>query len=127
MKLHLGSSYDDLAGRYRDFPVVMNLEGVDHVYSPRTYAATLFSLPQSSGTAILSTPYHGYWKNLALAASGTMDAHFTALCDSGHLKSLSIKTLGALLNESMFVNVRFKRVRRIPILAKSMIAIAKKP
>ena len=82
---------------------------------------------QGGGTAILSTPYHGYWKNLALALTGRMDQHFTALWDHGHIKFWSMDTLGELLWEAGFVDVRFERVGRIPPLAKSMIAIARKP
>lgn len=79
------------------------------------------------GTAIVSTPYHGYWKNLALAVTGRMDAHFTALWDHGHIKFWSIATLGELLREAGFVDIRFERVGRVPPLAKAMIAIAQKP
>ena len=77
--------------------------------------------------AIISTPYHGYWKNLALAITGKMDAHFTALWDHGHIKFWSMKTLSELLYEAGFVNIRFERVGRIPPLAKSMIAVAYRP
>ncbi|QXP84016.1 methyltransferase [Methylococcus sp. Mc7] len=79
------------------------------------------------GKAIVSTPYHGYWKNLALALSGKMDAHFTALWDHGHIKFWSMKTLSTLLEEAGFRDIRFERVGRVPVLAKSMIAIARKP
>ena len=67
LKLFEGSAYDDLAARFGRFPVVTSLEVVEHVYVPRHYAATLFSLLEPGGTAIVSTPYHGYWKNLAMA------------------------------------------------------------
>jgi 2-polyprenyl-6-hydroxyphenyl methylase/3-demethylubiquinone-9 3-methyltransferase len=127
LKLFEGSAYDDLVGSYGQFPIVTSLEVVEHVYFPRKYAATLFSLVESGGIAILSTPYHGYWKNLALSLSGMMDAHFTALWDHGHIKFWSVKTLGVLLHEAGFVDIRFERVGRIPALAKSMIAIARKP
>jgi SAM-dependent methyltransferase len=63
LKLHTGSAYDDLAACYGQFPVVLSLEVAEHVYFPRQYASTVFSLLQRGGTAILSTPYHGYWKN----------------------------------------------------------------
>ena len=125
--LHQGSAYDDLAKQYGQFPLVLSLEVVEHVYDPRQYAATVFSLLDSGGTAIISTPYHGYWKNLAMAISGKMDAHFTALWDHGHIKFWSIKTLSELLVESGFEDISFKRVGRLPMLAKSMIAVAKKP
>ena len=109
------------------FPVVTSLEVAEHVYAPRHYAATLFDLLEPGGTAIVSTPYHGYWKNLAMALTGKLDAHFTALWDHGHIKFWSIRTLGELLREAGFVDIRFERVGRVPVLAKSMIAVARKP
>ena len=127
LRLEEGSAYDDLVARFGRFPVVTSLEVVEHVYAPRQYAATLFSLLEPGGTAIVSTPYHGYWKNLAMALSGKMDAHFTALWDHGHIKFWSVKTLGELLSEAGFKDIRFVRAGRIPALAKSMIAIARKP
>lgn len=127
LPLFIGSAYDDLAQRFGTFPVVTSLEVVEHVYFPRQYAATIFSLLQPGGTAIISTPYHGYWKNLALALSGKMDAHFTALWDYGHIKFWSMDTLTRLLQEAGFQDIRFLRVGRVPALAKSMIAIARKP
>jgi 2-polyprenyl-6-hydroxyphenyl methylase/3-demethylubiquinone-9 3-methyltransferase len=127
LKLAEGSAYDDLAGRYGQFPVVLSLEVVEHVYAPRRYAAAVFDLLQPGGVAVISTPYHGYWKNLALALTGKMDAHFTALWDHGHIKFWSMRTLGELLREAGFVDIRFERIGRLPALAKSMIAVARKP
>ncbi|MDG4595662.1 MAG: class I SAM-dependent methyltransferase [Candidatus Contendobacter sp.] len=126
LKLRPGSAYDDLAAHYGQFPVVLSLEVVEHVYFPRAYAATVFSLLRRGGTAILSTPYHGYWKNLALALSGKMDQHFTALWDHGHIKFWSMKTLAELLREAGFTDIHFHRVGRIPPLAKAMIAVARR-
>ena len=127
--LHLkeGSAYDDLVSLYGRFPVVVSLEVVEHVYAPREYARTLFDLVEPGGTAIISTPYHGYLKNLAMAVTGKMDTHFTALWDHGHIKFWSISTLTTLLKDAGFDDIRFVRVGRIPPLAKSMIAIAQKP
>jgi len=122
-----GSAYDRLAETYGQFPIVLSLEVVEHLYAPRVFAKTLYNLVEPSGTAIVSTPYHGYWKNLAMALSGQMDAHFTALWDHGHIKFWSMKTLKALLLEAGFKSVSFTRVGRIPVLAKSMIAVAQKP
>lgn len=127
LNLYQGSAYDDLVSRFGQFPVVTSLEVVEHVYFPRRYAATLFSLLESGGCAIVSTPYHGYLKNLLIALTGKMDAHFTALWDHGHIKFWSMKTLSELLREAGFVDIHFERVGRIPVLAKSMIAIARKP
>ena len=127
LNLQVGSSDEDLQARFGSFPVVVSLEVVEHVFQPRRFAACVFSLLQPGGTAILSTPYHGYWKNLALALTGKMDDHFTALWDNGHIKFWSIKTLSALLTEAGFVDLTFHRIGRIPALAKSMIAVARRP
>ncbi len=126
LNLRQGSAYDDLVTQYGRFPVVISLEVVEHVYFPRKFAATLFSLLEKGGTAIVSTPYHGYWKNLAMALTGKTDAHFTALWDHGHIKFWSFKTLRFLLEEAGFRQISFHRVGRIPAIAKAMIAIAGK-
>lgn len=126
LRLFEGCASDNLTGRFGRFPVVLSLEVVEHVYAPRQYAKTLYNLCDG-GVAILSTPYHGYLKNLVMALTGRMDSHFTALWDNGHIKFWSIATLSALLLQAGFVDVRFQRVGRIAALAKSMIAIAKMP
>lgn len=127
LDVHVGSAYDDLQSGYGTFDVVVSLEVVEHVYYPRRYAATVYDLLERGGIALITTPYHGYWKNLALALMGGMDQHFKPLWTHGHIKFWSRDTLGQLLGEAGFENIRFRRVGRIPPLAKSMIAIAKKP
>jgi len=127
LRFEEGSAYDDLAAKYGRFAAVINLEVVEHVYAPRDYARTLFDLVEPGGTAIVSTPYHGYLKNLALALTGKMDRHFTVLWDHGHIKFWSIPTLTTLLTEVGFRDIRFHRVGRIPAFAKSMVAVARKP
>lgn len=49
LKLYSGSAYDDLAGQYGQFPVVLSLEVVEHIYFPRQYTATVFQLLQKGG------------------------------------------------------------------------------
>lgn len=124
LSLHIRSAYDDLVGEFGRFPIVLSLEVVEHLYSPRKFASCIYSLIEPGVTAIMSTPYHGYWKYLALALTGRLDAHLTALWDCGHIKFWSIKTLTLLLMQTGFTSVEISRVGRIPPLAKSMIALA---
>lgn len=126
LKVFQDSAYEDLPARYGKYPTVLSLEVVEHVYFPRQYASVVYNLLLPGGTAVISTPYHGYLKNLLLSISGKMDAHFTALWDHGHIKFWSMKTLEVLLREAGFDDVSFVRVGRIPPLAKSMLAIARK-
>jgi 2-polyprenyl-3-methyl-5-hydroxy-6-metoxy-1,4-benzoquinol methylase len=127
IRLEVGSTEENLIERFGEFKAVTSLEVVEHVYAPRQFAKCLFDLLEPGGMAIVSTPYNGYLKNLAIALLGEYDRHYTALWDNGHIKFWSIKTLGQLLMEAGFEDIKFLRVGRIPILAKSMIAIARKP
>jgi 2-polyprenyl-6-hydroxyphenyl methylase/3-demethylubiquinone-9 3-methyltransferase len=124
--VHHGSCYDDLAGKYGRFPVVVSLEVVEHVFFPRKFAKCVFDLLEPGGMAILSTPYHGYWKNLVLAVAGKWDRHLAPLWDNGHIKFWSPSTLTALLAEAGLHVERIHRVGRIPVLAKSMVAVARR-
>ncbi|WP_027553026.1 bifunctional 2-polyprenyl-6-hydroxyphenol methylase/3-demethylubiquinol 3-O-methyltransferase UbiG [Bradyrhizobium sp. Cp5.3] len=126
LQIDRGSAYEPISGKYGQFDFVVSLEVVEHLYNPRKYAATVHSLLKPGGTAIISTPYHGYWKNLTMAVTGRLDHHFTALWDHGHIKFWSYKTLRLLLEEAGLRDIQFHRVGRIPPLAKSMLAVARK-
>lgn len=127
LNVQVASVYDDLAAGFGRYPAVISLEVIEHLYAPRKYAARLYDLLEPGGVGVISTPYHGYWKNLALAMTGHMDAHFTVLWDHGHIKFWSQKTLAILLKEAGFEVVGWERVGRIPAFAKSMIVIVRRP
>ena len=125
-RLEVGSSDEDLAARFGTFEVVLSLEVAEHVYAPARYAAAIADLLVPGGIAIISTPYHAYFKNLALAVTGKLDGHFTALWEGGHIKFWSRRTLGALFDAAGFDEIGFERVGRLPVLAKSMVATYRK-
>jgi 2-polyprenyl-3-methyl-5-hydroxy-6-metoxy-1,4-benzoquinol methylase len=127
LQLEVGSTEEDLAARFGKFPAVTSLEVVEHVYAPREFARRVYDLLLPGGVAVISTPYNGYLKNLAIALLNGHDRHHSPLWDHGHIKFWSVRTLGRLLSEAGFEELKFLRVGRIPALAKSMIAIAKKP
>ena len=126
-KLEVGSSDEDLAARFGTFDALISLEVVEHVYSPRRYVETIDALLRPGGIAVISTPYHGYLKNLALALTNKMDVHFTALWEGGHIKFWSKPTLDALFTGAGFRPEAFARVGRVPQLAKSMVVLYRKP
>ena len=116
------SVYDDLATTFGgDWHAVVSTEVVEHLFAPRLFVRRVKALLAVGGTLVLSTPYHGYFKNLAMALTGTLDAHFTALWDGGHIKFWSYATLTALLGEADFGDFRFRGAGRMPGLWKSMV------
>ena len=74
----------------------------------------------------MTTPYHGYLKNLALSIFGMWDYHHTALWHGGHIKFWSRATLTKLLNENGFDVIEFHGVGRVAYLWKSMLLVARK-
>lgn len=126
-------SYADLMADLSNHPLagrcdaVISTEVVGHVFLPRIFARNCYRLLKPRGKLILSTPYHGYLKNVALALSGKLEGHFTALWDYGHIKFWSRRTLGILLEEAGFTVVEFHGAGRVPFLWESMILVARKP
>lgn len=121
------SAYSDLGTAYGKFPALIALEIIEHLYSPRQFMETVTNILEPEGIVIISTPYHGYIKNLALALTGKFDAHFTALWEGGHIKLWSIRTLSTLIEDAVLIVDSIYRVGRVPPLAKSMILVARKP
>lgn len=109
------------------FDAVVSTEVVEHVYAPRLWAAAAHSVLKPGGILVCSTPYHGYFKNCAMAITGKLDSHFTALWDGGHIKFWSRQTLTTLLAEVGFEVVAFRGAGRLPFLWMSMLLVARKP
>jgi len=109
------------------FDAVVSLEVVEHLMQPRHLAARAYSALRPGGVLIMSTPYHGYLKNLALALTNKFDSHWHPLRDFGHVKFFSRRTLSQLARESGFSVRNCARVGRIPAFACSMILVAEKP
>ena len=109
------------------FDVAIATEVIEHLVRPRNLPGFAKQLLRPGGHLIISTPYHGYLKNLVLALSNKWDSHLTPLWDGGHIKMWSRKTLSQLLREAGFRVVRFIGAGRVPFLWKSMIMVAQKP
>ena len=109
------------------FKTIISTEVIEHLYSPRLYIQFCKSILNKAGggNIIISTPYHGYLKNLVLSLINAWDTHFTVLWDGGHIKFWSVNTLTELLNEFSFKIVDFKGCGRAPFLWKSMLINAK--
>ena len=108
------------------FDAAVSTEVIEHLYTPGRLPDFVWPLLQPGGYLVLSTPYHGYLKNLALSVLGKWDDHHTPLWNGGHIKFWSRRTLGRLLHDHGFDLVAFHGVGRAPLLWKSMVMVARK-
>lgn len=119
---------DPLPSHYAGpYDAVVSLEVVEHLMQPRHLVTAAYRALRPGGVLILSAPYHGYWKNLALAITDNFDVHWHPLRDFGHVKFFSRRTLLPLVQEAGFTIKEFLRVGRVPAFACSMIVVAIKP
>ena len=108
----------------QSFDLIISVEVIEHVYDPRGFLRQARSLIRTPGRLVLTTPYHGYWKNLMIALLGKGDAHYDPLLDGGHIKFWSRRTLSAALMETGFRDIQFYGAGRYPYLWKHMVLTA---
>ncbi len=113
---------EDLLGQ---FDVVLSAEVIEHLFFPRTVFARAREALGSEGHVILSTPFHGYFKNLALALTGKFDHHWQVGSDFGHIKFFSQRSLGAMARECGFDPIFWGRGGRLRPLAATMVMTGK--
>lgn len=124
----VASVYDDprkLDGQ--NYDAVISTEVIEHLFSPHKLPEFAFPLIKPGGHLLVTTPYHGYLKNLALAALNKWDTHADPFWEGGHIKFFSRKTLEKLLAQSGFSITEFQGLGRFPYLWKSMLVVARKP
>ena len=105
------------------FKIIISTEVIEHLYDPAAFISFCKNilLKNGGGTLILSTPYHGYLKNLLLSIFNKWDQHHTLFWRGGHIKFWSFKTLSKLLEDNSFKVTAFKGCGRFPFVWKSMI------
>ncbi|GGH15196.1 class I SAM-dependent methyltransferase [Mucilaginibacter phyllosphaerae] len=107
------------------FDTIISTEVIEHLYDPAAFIDFCKQALHNHGDIILSTPYHGYLKNLVLSLFNKWDSHISPLWLGGHIKMWSAKTLGNLLTGKGFKVTAFTGCGRIPYLWKSMLIKAR--
>ncbi len=109
------------AGYSQRFDAVVSTEVIEHLLLPRMVMQNARFALKPGGHLIVTTPFHGYAKNLLLALTNGFDGHWHPLRDYGHIKFFSRATLTQLFAESGFSGLRFSTAGRFPPLGKSMV------
>lgn len=116
----------NLIDNKKKFDYVTTVEVIEHQYDPFKFMENLEKIVRKDGYLLITTPYHGYVKNLVMSVFGLMDNHFTALWNHGHIKFFSIKTLKKLISNYKFDIIDISYSGRIYPLSSSMIFLLKR-
>jgi 2-polyprenyl-3-methyl-5-hydroxy-6-metoxy-1,4-benzoquinol methylase len=108
------------------FDAVLSVEVIEHIYDPRGFVRSCMLALKPGGTLVLTTPYNGYLKSLALSLAGKWDFHLNPLWDGGHIKFWSRHTLTTLLTEAGFRDVTFAGYGRAPYMWMGMVLSGKR-
>jgi len=104
--------------------VITAIEVIEHLFDPERFLVNAAKMLRPGGRLLLSTPYHGYLKNLAISLGNGWDKHFGVHQPGGHIKFFSPATLERMLLKTGFTGLKFTFVGRYPLLWKSMICVA---
>ncbi|MCP5120782.1 MAG: class I SAM-dependent methyltransferase, partial [bacterium] len=118
-RFEIASAYDDLRALFGvSFDAAVSLEVIEHLYDPPAFLRRLAETLRPGGRLILSTPYHGYLKNLVISILNRNDEHYHPEVVGGHIKFWSRRTMGAALRRAGFVPRSFRGAGRLPFLWK---------
>jgi len=121
------SIYDEeLATKLGTVDLVVAIEVIEHLMYPRDLFRQAARILRKDGLLILTTPYHGYIKNLLLSIGNTWDRHFGVDWDGGHIKFFSPRTLVAMAEGNGFCESAWLGLGRVPWVWKSMLLKARR-
>jgi ubiquinone/menaquinone biosynthesis C-methylase UbiE len=105
------------------FGAIFCSEVLEHIFSVHSALSELNRILLSEGVLILTVPYHGVAKDLAIAAFG-FERHFNP--NISHIRFFTRKSLAANLNRSGFEIVAWKGIGRGYPFWMSLGVVAKK-
>jgi 2-polyprenyl-3-methyl-5-hydroxy-6-metoxy-1,4-benzoquinol methylase len=119
------SSKDVIAMFGAKIDLVLTTEVIEHLYLPSVITDFSSKVLKPHGYLVITTPYHGYLKNLFLSLFNKWDFHHTVLWDGGHIKFWSYNTIKKFLENNGFEMLYFGGVGRCRYLWKSMVVVAR--
>ena len=121
-------SIENLISNKKKFDFVTAVEVIEHQYDPLDFIQKLNQITEEDGYVLITTPFHGYFKNLLISLLNLNDKHYTVLWKHGHIKFFSVKTFKQLISSSR-TSLEIKKIGysgRFYPFSHSMIFLLKK-
>ncbi len=121
--IRMGSLEEPLSFTDAAFDAIWCTEVLEHLLDVHGTLAEFNRVLKKGGTLILTTPYHGIIKNLAIVLLG-FDRHFNP--NLSHIRFFTRTTLEQCLRQAGFMPIAWQGVGRVWPLWKSFFVIASK-
>ena len=122
--LHLGSLEEPLPFSSGFFDVVWCTEVLEHLFLPASALKEFHRVLKAGGLLIVTTPYHGFLKNLAVLSFG-FERHFDVT--GAHIRFFTKRSLVCSLTASGFKVMAARGLGRVWPVYKSVLVVARKP
>lgn len=113
--------------RLGPFDLITCIEVIAHCYTPSKDLETMMACLKPGGMLVLSTPYHGYLKNLVMAVTGKLENHLDTSWSGAYVHFFTPRSISRLLTQAGFSDIAIMRAGRVPALAKSMVLTCRRP
>jgi 2-polyprenyl-3-methyl-5-hydroxy-6-metoxy-1,4-benzoquinol methylase len=104
-----------------------SFEVIEHCFDPHLFLESIFKSMEEGEYLLLSTPYHGYLKNLAISLLNRWDDHFTVFWKNGHIKFFSFDTISRMCKIVGFEIDSIEGYGRFPFFWRGMFILVRKP
>lgn len=119
-KIEDGGSFP-LKDKSVDF--IFSSEVIEHVYDTENAFSEISRILKANGKLLLTTPYHGFVKNLLIALFA-FDSHFNPI--GPHIRFFSKRTISNLLKRYGMEPIKYYYYGRFFPLSHSIVVLAKK-
>jgi 2-polyprenyl-6-hydroxyphenyl methylase/3-demethylubiquinone-9 3-methyltransferase len=106
------------------FDVIWSSEVIEHRFGVYEYLGEASRVLRLGGHLVVTTPFHGLVKNVVVALF-YFDRHFNNI-EGGHIRFFTRRALASAAAKVGFKEVAFRRIGRIPPLARSMFVVYRK-
>ena len=120
---HVGSLEDKLPFNEGEFAAIWSTEVLEHIFDVHACLSEFNRVLQESGLLIITVPYHGMIKNLALALAG-FERHYNPYLS--HIRFFSQRSLTNCLIQAGFEPLRWKGIGRFWPFNKSFFVVSRK-
>lgn len=96
---------------------------IEHIFDVPNFMLEMNRVLKKNGKIFISTPYHGFLKNLVIVFVG-FDISFDPVAQ--HIRFFTKKSLGKLLNKYGFSVIKYNQYGRFKPLSMGMYFVAKK-